>query len=95
MDHLRASAISFKTAACFEWMMCSDMDPIEHLDTTTELGDLVRSVGANRLVLAHGIQNVPSGVIAVNALLDLREPSTPFPHDALRVAARPAALVYQ
>ena len=61
----------------------------------SELNDLIRSVGANRLVLAHGAEDAPPQVIAVDELLDLRDARTHFPHDALRLNPKAAALVYQ
>jgi hypothetical protein len=56
----------------------------------------VREVGGDDTVVAvRGVDAVPPGTIVVPQLFDLRQPGTPYPHDALTAVPGLDALVYQ
>jgi glycosyltransferase involved in cell wall biosynthesis len=64
-----------------------------------ELIDAVASVlaigGEDTIVAVRGVDQAPAPAIVVPRFVDLREPGTPFPHEALAADPRPAVLVYQ
>jgi hypothetical protein len=64
-----------------------------------ELEAAVRTIrrigGDDTIIFVRGVDTPPCGVVLVVETLDLRQPGTPFPHDALASVPRPTVLVYE
>jgi glycosyltransferase involved in cell wall biosynthesis len=67
-------------------------------DQHAELDDAVmrvRAIGGDGTpILVRGVQSAPPGVVVVDNTLDLQEPGTQYPHDALAARPRPGVLIY-